>query len=256
MEIKEDNKIFLKVFLLALIILLVNTAYFFYQYKIMQNKGLTGLSIQGVLYDSYSKMSYGTKLFLIAQWGFLIILLFYSFLKDLKTKNIKAQTIDFHVQKNASGNKTDLDTLYEILKDKKEISIPTISKTFNVSEEIAEEWCKILELGELAVIDYPSFSKPIARIIESSEKLSNSKLSKQDSENKFSNTLKIKDFEVFDEISLGNRGYSKSSIKKEIKPINTGLKEETKKIKKEIEKQSAEKLKKPEAKIVKEEKKK
>ncbi len=35
---------------------------------------------------------------------------------------------------------------------------------------------------------------------------------KKDSENKFSDTFKIKDFEVFEEISFGNVSYSKPSI--------------------------------------------
>ena len=66
--------------------------------------------------------------------------------------------------------------------------------------------------------------------IENFEKIGVTKFSKKDSENKFSDTFKIRDFEVFDEFSLGikipnrstskkievlgKQGYSKSSIGK------------------------------------------
>jgi len=56
--------------------------------------------------------------------------------------------------------------------------------------------------------------------IENFEKPKKSKISKEDSENKFSDTFKIRDFEVFDEFPSENRGKSKSSIdisKNEIK---------------------------------------
>ncbi|MBS3080654.1 RNA 2',3'-cyclic phosphodiesterase [Candidatus Pacearchaeota archaeon] len=48
---------------------------------------------------------------------------------------------------------------------------------------------------------------------ENFEKLKKSKFSKKKSENKFSDTFKIKDFEVFDEFSLGKLDYSKFSKK-------------------------------------------
>ena len=44
--------------------------------------------------------------------------------------------------------------------------------------------------------------------IQTKKKFLHSKLSKKDSEIKISDTFKTKDFEVFDKISFGNRGYS------------------------------------------------
>jgi len=48
-------------------------------------------------------------------------------------------------------------------------------------------------------------------IIGNFEKIGITKFSKKDSENKFSDTFKIFDFEVFDEFSFRKLGYSKSS---------------------------------------------
>src|SRR3989338_1548621 len=56
--------------------------------------------------------------------------------------------------------------------------------------------------------------------IESFEKPEKSKFSKKDSENKFSDAFKIRDFEDFDEFSSGKQSYSKSSINKKSEDSN------------------------------------
>jgi len=64
----------------------------------------------------------------------------------------------------------------------------------------------------LDIISVQPISGKVVSDIDNFEKLEKSKFSKKDSENKFSDTFKIFDFEVFDEFSSGKRGYSKSSI--------------------------------------------
>ncbi|MCK5450080.1 hypothetical protein KAI32_04385, partial [Candidatus Pacearchaeota archaeon] len=70
------------------------------------------------------------------------------------------------IKKSHTKSMTDLDTLYEILKRKKEVDIEDIGKVFKVNPEIALEWSEILEDGDLAIIDYPRFGKPILRLFE------------------------------------------------------------------------------------------
>ena len=62
-------------------------------------------------------------------------------------------------------SKTDLDTLYNILKDKKQLRTSSIAKLFKVNKETALNWCKILESGNLAVLDYSS-GDPVVRVID------------------------------------------------------------------------------------------
>lgn len=169
MAIKGGKPIFLKAFLLVSAIFLLNVGYLAIKNTNL-SAGLTGFSVKDTVFQSYSTMSSGVKIFLIAEWGFLFLILLFSLYKDRGMRKRKNETIDIHIKKNLEKNKTDLDTLYEILRDKKEISISTISKSFNVEKDIAMEWCKILESGELVVIDYPSFSEPVVKINEKEAK--------------------------------------------------------------------------------------
>ena len=63
----------------------------------------------------------------------------------------------------------------------------------------------------LDIISVQPISGKVVSDIDNFEKLEKSKFSKKDSENKFSDTFKIFDFEVFDEFSFRKLGYSKSS---------------------------------------------
>jgi len=59
--------------------------------------------------------------------------------------------------------KTDLDRLYNLLQEKKQIRISEIATGFNISKKQAEEWCRILEENELAVLHYPTIGEPVLK---------------------------------------------------------------------------------------------
>ena len=94
-----------------------------------------------------------------------------------KPAKVKSEPQDFSLEKrtekNTSKSKTDLDALYSELKDKKRIKISSISKAFGISKELALEWAKILESGDLASIEYPNMSEPIIVLNESGKKEDN-----------------------------------------------------------------------------------
>lgn len=166
---KEDKKIFPRVFLFIVLVFFINIGTFFYKYGDIKNKGLTGFSIFAVKETTLNvlNMSILSKIFFIVQWSFLLIVLVYAFFRD-QSVSITSQKVDtINVDKNAKRNeknakkhKTDLDVLYDILKNRRQLNISTVSKSFNVSNEVATEWAKILESGELATIEYPGFGEP------------------------------------------------------------------------------------------------
>ena len=220
MATKEGKPIFLKVFSLVLVVVLLNMGYFVFTYGNL-SKGLSGFSIKDTLYSGYSQMYFGVKIFLIVQWALLLIILFYASFRDNIIKKLKTETMDFHIKKNLDKNKTDLDTLYEILKEKKELTISSISKAFNISKDTAMEWCKILESGELVSIDYPSFSEPVVRLSE--KEIKNINPEKTDM---LKDNLKIKS-EV--EAQYSKKKLKSKIIRKEIKRIaNKNIKKKKK----------------------------
>ena len=161
--VKEAKLIFHKVFLVVIIILLANITLFFYKYG--SNKSLTGLSIKETVAEAYTSIPPTIKVFLIAQWVVLILILAYSFIRDKRVINRADELDETDLKKISEKRGTELDALYSILQDKKKLSLLTISKVFNVNREVAMDWCKVLELGNLAYLDYPA-GGPVIRLNE------------------------------------------------------------------------------------------
>ncbi len=165
MKIKERKPIFSKVLMISSIVVLLNIGYLTY-IIVKSPQKISGFSINENIFQSYNSLTFPVKIFMISQWIILLFILFYAAFRDKMIQKIKNENIDLHIQRNPDKNKTDLDVLYDILKDKKELPISAISKSFNVTKDIAMEWCKILESGELVSISYPGFSEPFVCINE------------------------------------------------------------------------------------------
>jgi len=159
---KEKKPLFLEILLAVFVILIVNIGVLFYK---IGSSGLTGLSITENVSKTYQEISPFSKLLLLAQWIVLILILVFSFMRDKKIKNKKDELQNLDIKKMSENSKTDLDTLYNILKNKKQLKASSIAKLFKIGEETALEWCKILESGNLAVLDYSS-GEPVIKIID------------------------------------------------------------------------------------------
>lgn len=57
-------------------------------------------------------------------------------------------------------SKTDLDVLYDLLKEKGKLKLSSITSIFKIPESKAIEWTKILESGNLAEMNYPRIGEP------------------------------------------------------------------------------------------------
>lgn len=190
---KEKELFFLRILLFSFLVLLINAGFFIYKYGDLQSDGLTGFSVSTIEKTVFSvgNMPRVSQIFLILQWGVIILLLGYAAIKDLITLAQKREVSVLNTYKKPAKNKTDMDVLYDALKKKRELRVSTIAKSFNVSRDIAMEWCKILESGELATIDYPGFGEPVIKIKE--EKIENNERQlgkKERSENKQGEEIK------------------------------------------------------------------
>ena len=163
---KEGKVLFFKTLLLIMIVLLINFVWIVY--KGGGPIGLSGFSISTIENSPsyFLQLSFFTKLFLIIQWSILFLVLFYVAARDFILVNKSEDAIDVGSY-NSKNNKTDLDTLYNILQDKKSISVSKVAKIFNIDRDIAFDWCKILETGNLAELDYPGFGDPICYLKKS-----------------------------------------------------------------------------------------
>lgn len=158
---KEAKPIFLKVFLIIAVILTINLAFLFYFYGGLRG-GMTGFSVMGSFSKVYVEMPQSSKIFIVLEWSVLILILIGTFIRDTSVKRKEIAGINLEDIKGKTG--TDLDKLYSILQEKNQLRISTIAKAFRVNKETAMEWCKILESGNLATIDYPGVGEPILRL--------------------------------------------------------------------------------------------
>lgn len=103
----------------------------------------------------------------VMQWVILLLVVILAYTKFLKHRREENQKIEnFSIPSKNSTAETDMDTFYNLLKEKKSLSVGTIAKLFNIPKEKAIEWAKILENHDLATIEYPAFSDAEVNIKE------------------------------------------------------------------------------------------
>ena len=150
--IKEEKPIFLRTFSIVLILLVIEAG-LIYLASIKDIHYLTGLSI---LTENFSI----PPTFLLIQVPVILFILIFAYIRSKGIQKRKMEIREIDVQQFSKKSKTELDALYNILKTKKELSIRSIANLFKIEEDLAMEWARILESGELVTIDYPGFGVP------------------------------------------------------------------------------------------------
>ncbi len=100
-----------------------------------------------------------------------VLIMILTVLKIIKRKKQvitpkKISLLEVKAEEKKSGIHTDIDILYKMLKEKKNISISEIAKAFNINKELALEWCKTLETAELAEIQYSTLKEEVLTLKE------------------------------------------------------------------------------------------
>lgn len=170
MVAKEGKPIFFQILSIASIVIILNLAFLIYKSGGLSN-GITGFSIKTNITDSFKSLSGFFQVFIIIEISFVCLILLMAFIRDKNIKKTRKKTIELHIQKNTDKNKTDLDTLFDALKEKKELNISAIETAFGVDKDTVLEWGKILESAELASIEYPGFSEPVIKLNEKEVKV-------------------------------------------------------------------------------------
>jgi hypothetical protein len=122
---------------------------------VLNSKGIISFT------NPYVLMSMGA-LFLVS-----IVAVSYRFYKYHKSKSeIHDQlskeniaVIKRSIVAKSSKYKTDLDRLYELINEKGKVTLSDVMVGFNVSEEMAQRWAKILESHSMIIINYPPFGE-------------------------------------------------------------------------------------------------
>lgn len=167
---KGGKPYFFIALIVVVIALIVNAGYLIHNSGGLPN-GITGFSVNENILNSYESLPSLGKIFIITEISFLFLILLIILVRDITINRYRKQIIEFHIKKNTDPSKTDIDVLYDALKDKKELGISTISKAFDIDKDTAIEWAQILESGDLAVVEYPGFSEPLVKLNEKEIKI-------------------------------------------------------------------------------------
>ena len=242
--IKGERKLFLRVFAVVVLIFFINIAVFFIKFgdiddgsEAVNQSGFTGLSVGEDVADLYISLPFVSKIFLMVQWGLLLLLLIYVGFRDKEVSKNQNELAGLDLNQIRKKSETDLDALYTLLKQKQQLRVATVSKAFDIKEDLAMEWGKILESGRLAYIDYPKFGGPLIRVKnkdEPEEKPEQIKeqLEKQRPIEKLKQLLKQKKQEEKPKISSKEK--PGKSLKKELKKYKRKTNEIEEDVKKQI----------------------
>lgn len=214
--VKEERPIFLKTVVIIVGLLLIEAGTFFYYFP---PKNLSGYSIVD-LTKVYSEISPSSKIFLVIQWAVIAIIIIIVFFKNRGIWRRKTEKAGINIDAIMKKSKTNLDALYTLLQEKKQMSTKSISDLFKIKEDLAMEWIRILESGDLVTIEYPGIGSPMA-IIKTDQ---NKKEGEKEEEKKDSEREKEKQSHPSEAKSKENLKTEKKIIKQK-KELKASLKE-------------------------------
>jgi hypothetical protein len=94
------------------------------------------------------------------EWLILITLAIFAIVRQKMQAEIQKTHYNIKQIFRESQSKTDIDILYELLKNYGTIKVSAAAKLFNVENDKIIEWCNILEVGDLASLNYPQIGEP------------------------------------------------------------------------------------------------
>ena len=116
---------------------------------------LFGFNLFESFKQQYSFYSLPSKIILLVEVLFLVFLVFVFYFSRREDVNDDKEITALKEKYMNEKHTTDLDVLYNILIERKRIDLKSISKIFGVTSEVSENWCQVLESGNLAVIHSP-----------------------------------------------------------------------------------------------------
>ena len=136
-------------------------------------KGISGLSVGnynvGEEVDGDEVWFSFSRIFVFVEWMFVGFIVLFLHFRQKSGTDEEYEKVKIFLNSRVIGTETDLDRLYEVLKIMKSIRLSTISRSFSVNKEVAMDWCKTLEMGNFASIEYPRFGE-ITLVLEEPEK--------------------------------------------------------------------------------------
>jgi hypothetical protein len=165
---RKKRKLGIFVTLIIIVLMLHSTIHFS-----LLGKGVTGFFEKGILGFSIGKFSIGedikdryqaispaSKIILIGEWAILILVIVTAVIKSRVEIKKELSGIKSPHKYKSTKKSTDLDALFNLLKEKKHLRLSSIAKAFKIDKDLALSWSRTLESAQLVSINYPKFGDP------------------------------------------------------------------------------------------------
>lgn len=133
--------------------------------------GISGLAVgkSGVGEEATGVFSLSvsfSQILIVIEWVFIFMALIFVYIGG--KANYKKEIVDLKSLKEnkEGGRNTEIDVLYEILRERKRIGFFAIGQAFDVEEEMVRVWADTLSNGGMAMVDYPRTGDPQLVLIE------------------------------------------------------------------------------------------
>ena len=165
----EKKRIFKALLTLFILVALLHNIFHFSIFGTgihgLNEKGISGLIISEVnlgenIRNNYGSLSTTSKIILIIEWGIIMAAFIFIYVRNKIEMKKEVENITSPKKYKRSGKSTDLDALYNLLKEKKHLRLSTITKVFKVEKDIALNWARTLENAGLIEIHYPKIGEP------------------------------------------------------------------------------------------------
>ncbi len=169
MEKKRESSKALK--LVVAVIILVALTHTYYTFESQNNSsfqgGLTGKVITDDADDEAdANLKLKDKIILISEWLLVVSIIAISILKERMEIKVNDETIITPKKTRIGISKTDIDSMYDLIKEKKAIKVGNLAKYFKVDNNTILEWGRVLEEAKLIRVHYPTIGEPVLLINE------------------------------------------------------------------------------------------
>ncbi len=131
----------------------------------LNEKGISGLivgetNIGESIRNNYASLSPTSKIIIILEWEIIIAAFIFIYVRNKIEMKKEVASVSRPQKYKTSKKSTDLDALYNLLKEKKHLRLSTITKVFKINKDIALDWARTLENAGLIEIHYPRIGEP------------------------------------------------------------------------------------------------
>ena len=172
MQASESKLKIISIFTLIIILVLVHNYYLFFSSSLSDDKNsISGNAIDeggNEITTESNEWDVKKVAFVVGEWAVVLGILMYLLIKSKMHSHpvIHDEYLVTNIKKSNKVSETELDILYKVLVEKKELPITELAKYFKVTDKIMIEWCTILEEAKMIIVKYPLIGSPVAKYME------------------------------------------------------------------------------------------